>query len=766
MAEISDLAHVYLRAYAVDGVEASGQNRPDKDDGLAVFDAIDEKVVALETGLSAGIKPTVSVRVATTTNGTISTAFDDGSTVDGVTLATGDVILLKDQSAGAVNGPYVVVASGSPTRLTGFTTGDELFASRYFVREGTANANKTYGVQNTEIPEVGTDAIVIGLVAAADTSVPGALDALRAEAGSVASATGIDIYAATGDLVPITGTTDVETLGTAPAGVERVATATEGFTLIAGSGVLTPDGEDLPVAAGASVIVKSEGSNVWRVVGGSALALVLADGVTAASNAAGQISPDLEEDYAQVWFDSAGDVVAAIGRDGTVYEARDGVLVEISSGGGAATGQTGVYDFDYASHLQILDDTDAYHMVLVMGQSLAQGVNGLVGDTALTTTALHPGYALMFDEGTRPQGADVADFVDLAEADFADAKETICSGMADIIMTGLDSALGKKPKVVFTISARGGATYAGADGATDGLKRGSDRHAEAIRLINRASEIAISKGGYLASVTLVWAHGETDQGSGTAEWEYMRGLSQVRMDLEAECGKLGIMEPMRAYTYQTCRGSEDVGVPVQVANAQLKVQNVDHGWRCVGPNYFAEDATGGQGPGDSPGVDTAHASSYGYFCIGMMFGESILRDLFGAWDTPMRVLECWWESSTVFALKYPYPVTIESDDSRITISTLGNGKGIDFDDGSVTPPTVSSIAVSGSDTAVVEVTLSGAPTGLRPRAFVASRKTVSQQGQGPVHGIRSGIRSTASYGTDPYESEAQYRWACTETIDL
>ena len=40
-----------------------------------------------------------SVRVATTANGTLSSAFANGQTVDGVTLATGDRILLKNQSA-------------------------------------------------------------------------------------------------------------------------------------------------------------------------------------------------------------------------------------------------------------------------------------------------------------------------------------------------------------------------------------------------------------------------------------------------------------------------------------------------------------------------------------------------------------------------------------------------------------------------------------------------------------------------------------------
>ena len=41
-----------------------------------------------------------AVRVATTTNGTLASAYANGQTVDGVTLATDDRILLKDQSTG------------------------------------------------------------------------------------------------------------------------------------------------------------------------------------------------------------------------------------------------------------------------------------------------------------------------------------------------------------------------------------------------------------------------------------------------------------------------------------------------------------------------------------------------------------------------------------------------------------------------------------------------------------------------------------------
>jgi hypothetical protein len=84
------------------------------------------------------------VRVATTANGTLASAFENGDTVDGVTLATGDRILIKNQSSGAENGIYTVNASGAPTRATDADSGAELVNAAVWVSEGTANADKLF----------------------------------------------------------------------------------------------------------------------------------------------------------------------------------------------------------------------------------------------------------------------------------------------------------------------------------------------------------------------------------------------------------------------------------------------------------------------------------------------------------------------------------------------------------------------------------------------------------------------------------------------
>jgi hypothetical protein len=96
------------------------------------------------------------VRVATTANGTLASAFANGQTVDGVVLATGDRILLKNQTTGAENGVYVVAASGAPARATDWPTGTDVVGYVVRVTAGTANAKTAWAVY-AEPAVVGTN---------------------------------------------------------------------------------------------------------------------------------------------------------------------------------------------------------------------------------------------------------------------------------------------------------------------------------------------------------------------------------------------------------------------------------------------------------------------------------------------------------------------------------------------------------------------------------------------------------------------------------
>lgn len=98
------------------------------------------------------------VRAASTGNVSLSTG--NGSTMDGVTLATGDRVLLKDQTTAAENGIYVVNAT-TKTRATDADTAAEMPGGTIaVVAEGTANADKMFMLTTNNPYTMGTTALV------------------------------------------------------------------------------------------------------------------------------------------------------------------------------------------------------------------------------------------------------------------------------------------------------------------------------------------------------------------------------------------------------------------------------------------------------------------------------------------------------------------------------------------------------------------------------------------------------------------------------
>lgn len=119
--------------------------------GLGAPVAVDDAVRLSDLQASAaGIEIKQSARAATIANGTLASAFANGSVIDTVTLVTGDRILIKNQTTQTENGIYVVNAAGAPTRSTDVLTPNTFI----FVEEG--------GQQDTSWMITNNGAIVIG----------------------------------------------------------------------------------------------------------------------------------------------------------------------------------------------------------------------------------------------------------------------------------------------------------------------------------------------------------------------------------------------------------------------------------------------------------------------------------------------------------------------------------------------------------------------------------------------------------------------------
>lgn len=99
-----------------------------------------------------------TVRVATISPATLSTDFENGDTVDGVVLSTGNRILIKNQATAIENGIYIVQASGAPLRSEDTQNGSNFASVLVQIEEGTTNADTAFMCSNdTGSDVIGTD---------------------------------------------------------------------------------------------------------------------------------------------------------------------------------------------------------------------------------------------------------------------------------------------------------------------------------------------------------------------------------------------------------------------------------------------------------------------------------------------------------------------------------------------------------------------------------------------------------------------------------
>jgi hypothetical protein len=119
--------------------------------------------------VAQGLDTKASVVAATTTNGTLATAFANGQVVDGVTLVTGDRLLIKNQTDQTVNGIYVVAASGAPARSTDMDAGSEFPGAYAFVEQGTVNGDTGWVCTNNAPVTLGSTNITFTQFSGAGT---------------------------------------------------------------------------------------------------------------------------------------------------------------------------------------------------------------------------------------------------------------------------------------------------------------------------------------------------------------------------------------------------------------------------------------------------------------------------------------------------------------------------------------------------------------------------------------------------------------------
>lgn len=236
-------------------------------------------------GVAQGLDVKDSVVATTTANGTLSTAFANGQSIDGVTLQTGDRILIKNQSTASQNGIYNVNASGAPSRATDMATGGNAAGAFVFVEQGTVNAENGFVcTSDTGSAVVGTNNLTFAQFSGAGQIIAGdGLDKsgntlsvdLKANGGLVIESTELAVKL---DASSITGTLAIGDGGTG------ATTASAALTALGLSNYAKTLIDDADAAAARTTLglgsIATQAANSVAITGGSITNLTTFDGIT------------------------------------------------------------------------------------------------------------------------------------------------------------------------------------------------------------------------------------------------------------------------------------------------------------------------------------------------------------------------------------------------------------------------------------------------------------------------------------------------------
>lgn len=313
-------------------------------------------------------------------------------------VASGIYVVHYDTAANSGAGAWILI-NPAPAALTAF-------ARTILDDADAATARTTLGLA------IGTDV----------QAFRSELSKVYLSATSIASSASIDIGAASGDFITITGTTGISSLGTIAAGAQRTLVFAGALTLThnATSLILPANGSNITTAAGDVAVFRSLGSGNWRcisyqraagtsvgslgtmatqdannvsITGGSIAAitdLAVADGGTGASTAAGART-------------NLGAAASGANSDITSLSALSTAL-SIAQGG---TGATSASAARTALGLAIGSDVQAYDGELAAIAGLTSAADRLPYFTGSGTAALAPftsaGRALVDDADAAAQ---------------------------------------------------------------------------------------------------------------------------------------------------------------------------------------------------------------------------------------------------------------------------------------------------------------------------------------------------------------------------
>lgn len=239
---------------SISGGSVTGLGDPSATSDAATKNYVDQ--------LIAGLRTRIVAEVATTANVDLTADLQNGDTIDGVTLVTGDRVLVKDQSTGSQNGLYTVVASGTASRDTEYDTIAELSGQMVVVNQGTANDNKIFLCTTNNTATLDTDTITFTQVT--PSNVGTVTSVAVADSGS-------SEFTVTGSPITSSGTINLEVATIANTKITGLGTASTQDVGTSANNVVQLDGSSrLPAVDGSQL------TNIDAASAGFAIAMAIA----------------------------------------------------------------------------------------------------------------------------------------------------------------------------------------------------------------------------------------------------------------------------------------------------------------------------------------------------------------------------------------------------------------------------------------------------------------------------------------------------------
>lgn len=171
-----------------------------------------------------GLDVKASVRVATTGPVLLASGLEAGDVIDGVTLAEGDRVLVKNQSTASENGIYVAVAAaaGAASRADDANTSAKVTTGMFtFVSEGTLNGDNGFVLTTNDTITLGTTGLTFVQFSGAGQVTAGA--GLTKDGNTIDAVGTADRITVNADSIDIASTyvgqSSITTLGTITTGV-------------------------------------------------------------------------------------------------------------------------------------------------------------------------------------------------------------------------------------------------------------------------------------------------------------------------------------------------------------------------------------------------------------------------------------------------------------------------------------------------------------------------------------------------------------------